>query len=42
VWVRALKPDYFDGRRSFGIAAWAQTDDRGEFRLFVSRQARTT
>lgn len=34
IWVRALKPSYFDGVRSFRIAAWAQTDDRGEFRLF--------
>jgi hypothetical protein len=34
VWVRALKPEFFDGQRSFRIAAWAQTDDRGEFRLF--------
>jgi hypothetical protein len=34
VWVRALKPEIFDGRRSFRIAAWTQTDDRGEFRLF--------
>jgi hypothetical protein len=34
VWVRALKVEFFDGRRSFGISAWTQTDDRGEFRLF--------
>ena len=34
VWVRALKTEMFDGRRSFRIAAWTQTDDRGEFRLF--------
>lgn len=34
VWVRALKPEFFDGRRSFRVATWAQTDDRGDFRLF--------
>ena len=33
-WVRALKVEFFDGRRSFRISTWTQTDDRGEFRLF--------
>lgn len=34
VWVRALKVEFFDGRRSFRISTWAQTDDLGQFRLF--------
>lgn len=32
--VRALKPRYFDGERSLLSEAWAETDDRGEYRLF--------
>jgi 5-hydroxyisourate hydrolase-like protein (transthyretin family) len=32
--VRALKPRYFDGERSFFSEEWAATDDRGEYRLF--------
>jgi hypothetical protein len=34
VWVRALRATYFDGGRSFRIAAWGETDDRGQYRLF--------
>lgn len=34
VWVRALKPRFFDGRRSLTTAAWAESDDRGDYRLF--------
>ena len=32
--VRALKPRYFDGQRTLQPFAWAETDDRGEYRLF--------
>ncbi|HEX6463722.1 MAG TPA: carboxypeptidase-like regulatory domain-containing protein, partial [Vicinamibacterales bacterium] len=34
VWVRALKASYSDGERTLGTVDWAQTDDRGEYRLF--------
>jgi hypothetical protein len=34
VWVRALKARYFDGERSLAVAEWAESDDRGEYRLF--------
>jgi hypothetical protein len=34
VWVRALKSAYVDGERRFNIVEYAQSDDRGEFRLF--------
>jgi hypothetical protein len=34
VWVRALKARYFEGERSLSVVEWAQTDDRGEYRLF--------
>jgi hypothetical protein len=33
-WVRAIKPRYTDGERSLSVAEWAETDDRGEYRLF--------
>src|SRR5262245_12909604 len=33
-WVRALKSVYLDGERTWSIADWTQTDDRGEYRLF--------
>lgn len=33
-WVRALKPRYNDGESSLSVADWAETDDRGEYRLF--------
>jgi len=32
--VRALKTYFNDGLRGLSVAAWAQTDDRGEFRVF--------
>jgi protocatechuate 3,4-dioxygenase beta subunit len=32
--VRAHKPSFIDGTRYLNVVAWAQTDDRGEFRLF--------
>ena len=32
--VRALTSTYLDGERHVGVADWAQTDDRGEYRLF--------
>lgn len=34
IWLRALKASYIDGRRSMRVITWAQSDDRGEFRLF--------
>jgi hypothetical protein len=34
VWVRALKSRFVDGRRTCSVAAYAATDDRGEYRLF--------
>jgi hypothetical protein len=34
VFVRALRPRYSDGQRSLSVAASAETDDRGEYRLF--------
>jgi hypothetical protein len=33
-WVRALKAWYSGGDRTLRVADWAQTDDRGEYRLF--------
>ena len=33
-WVRALKARYSDGSRTLSIVEWAQTDDRGEYRLY--------
>ncbi len=32
--VRALKAGYVDGERQLSVAEWAETDDRGEYRLF--------
>jgi hypothetical protein len=32
--VRALKAAYVDGERQLSVAEWAETDDRGEYRLF--------
>jgi hypothetical protein len=32
--VRALRTYFNDGLRGLSVAAWAQTDDRGEFRIF--------
>ena len=34
IWLRALKASYIDGRRSMRVITFAQSDDRGEFRLF--------
>lgn len=34
VWVRALASRFADGRRTFSVAAYSETDDRGEYRLF--------
>jgi hypothetical protein len=33
-WVRALKSGYVDGERAWSVAGWAESDDRGEYRLF--------
>lgn len=34
VWVRAMKPAYFNGERSLVIAKYVRSDDLGEYRLY--------
>jgi Carboxypeptidase regulatory-like domain len=34
VWVRALQPSYFYGHRSLNMAAYSESDDLGEYRIF--------
>ncbi len=34
VWVRALQPSYFYGHRSLNMAAYSESNDLGEYRIF--------